>query len=111
VALHQDVYEIVRSQGITTILVTHDLAEAISLSDKVYILTARPARVFRGYDIPFGRDREMMSLREHRDFLDLYGTLWQDLHSQIESDDARDGRDRPARDESSGTPQHFTASR
>jgi ABC-type nitrate/sulfonate/bicarbonate transport system ATPase subunit len=83
VALHQDVHEIVRSSGITTMLVTHDLAEAISLSDKVYILTSRPARVFRAHDIPFGRERDIMSLREQRDFLDLYGLLWRDLHSQI----------------------------
>lgn len=83
VALHQDVHRIVRSNGITTILVTHDLAEAISLSDRVYIMTSRPARVFSVHEVPFGVDRDIMALREQRDFLDLYGLLWRDLHTQI----------------------------
>lgn len=85
IALHQDAHDIVRSSGITTMLVTHDLAEAISLADRIYILTNRPASVFTQYDVPFGRERDIMSLREDPVFLELYGTLWRDLHTQIDA--------------------------
>ena len=40
-----DIGHIIKESGITTILVTHDLSEAISLSDKVIVLTKRPATI------------------------------------------------------------------
>ena len=45
VGLHADLLEIVYSLGLTIILVTHDLAEAITLSDRLIVLTRRPATV------------------------------------------------------------------
>jgi NitT/TauT family transport system ATP-binding protein len=83
VAIHQDVHEIIRRLGMTVILVTHDLAEAITLCDSVSILTARPARLAAAYPIPFGDNRVMLDLRQQPLFLELYGTLWRDLSQQI----------------------------
>ncbi|MTD52923.1 ABC transporter ATP-binding protein [Amycolatopsis pithecellobii] len=83
VTIHQDVFTIVRELGITTVLVTHDLAEAASMCDKVYILGPRPTFVFSEHEVPFGTGRDMMSLRETPAFLDLYSRLWRDLHLQI----------------------------
>lgn len=85
VAIHQDVFEIVRELGITTVLVTHDLAEAASICDEVYIMSPRPTSVFSKHVVPFGPQRDMMSLRESSDFLDLYSRLWRDLHLQIDA--------------------------
>ncbi|WP_155352273.1 ABC transporter ATP-binding protein [Acrocarpospora macrocephala] len=94
VAIHQDVFDIVRELGITTVLVTHDLAEAASMCDQVYIMGPRPTSVFSKHEIPFGPERDMMTLRESADFLDLYSRLWRDLHLQIdashESESTRD---------------------
>jgi NitT/TauT family transport system ATP-binding protein len=81
--IHQEVLRIVRQFEITTVIVTHDLAEAISLSDRVAIFTARPGRVSSFHDIPFGNDRVVLELRDRPDFLSLYGRLWQDLSEQI----------------------------
>jgi NitT/TauT family transport system ATP-binding protein len=83
VAIHQDVFDIVRRIKSTMVLVTHDLAEAISLSDEVVILTNRPARVFRRFTIPFGEERNIVELRQDPVFLELYGTLWAELGRQI----------------------------
>lgn len=83
VAIHQDVHEIVRRLGMTVILVTHDLAEAITLCDNVAIFTARPARLAVSYDISFGNERAILALRQEPKFLELYGTLWHDLSQQI----------------------------
>lgn len=98
VAIHQDVFNIVRELGITTVLVTHDLAEAASICDEVYIMGPRPTFVFSRHEVPFGDQRDMMSLRERPDFLELYSLLWRDLHLQIDashatgSTDEREGR-------------------
>jgi NitT/TauT family transport system ATP-binding protein len=83
IGIHQQVLRIVRQLGITTVIVTHDLAEAISLSDQVVIMTARPGRVSTSHDVPFDADRIVLELRDRPEFLALYGQLWRDLSRQI----------------------------
>lgn len=83
VAIHQDVLRIVRDFGMSVVLVTHDLAEAITLSDQVAILSSRPAHVAKLHMIPFGRDRNVFELRQHSDYQALYGQLWNDLSQEI----------------------------
>lgn len=83
VVIHQKVLEIVHQLEMTTVLVTHDLAEAISLADSVSIFSARPGRIFASHSVPFGDDRDVLALRDDPEFLTLYGTLWRDLSSQI----------------------------
>ena len=56
--------------GATVLLVTHDVEEAIFLSQRVYVLAARPGRVAAEIDVPFGRDRGPLVRRDPR-FLDL----------------------------------------
>jgi NitT/TauT family transport system ATP-binding protein len=83
VGIHQDVFRIARRMEMTTLLVTHDLAEAISLSDAVLILSKRPTRIAERHEIPFGEDRKMLELRETPEFLEIYGRLWHELTEQI----------------------------
>jgi ABC-type nitrate/sulfonate/bicarbonate transport system ATPase subunit len=87
--IHQEVLRIVRQFEMTTVLVTHDLAEAISLSDQVAIFSARPGRLVSLYEIPFGSDRDVLALRDKPEFLDLYGQLWHDLSEQIKGSHAQ----------------------
>jgi sulfonate transport system ATP-binding protein len=84
VALHQDVFRIVRALGTTVVLVTHDLAEAVALSDEVAVLTSRPTRIYERVAVPFGDERNMFELRQTNEFLSLYGTLWSKLSLQIQ---------------------------
>jgi len=83
VGIHQDVFHIARKMKMTMFLVTHDLAEAITLCDRVLILTNRPARTVRQDAIPFGDERQMLELRKSETFLELYGGLWNELSRQI----------------------------
>ena len=83
ILIHQEVLRIVHQLEMTTILVTHDLAEAISLSDQVVIFSARPGKVYSRHDVPFGEDRDVLALRDRPEFLNLYGRLWHDLSGQI----------------------------
>ena len=56
----------------TVILVTHDLQEAIGLSDQVVVMSARPGRIKAVYDIPLARPRIIAELLEEREFIELY---------------------------------------
>jgi NitT/TauT family transport system ATP-binding protein len=85
VAIHQDVFDILRRLRTTVVLVTHDLAEAASLCDEIVILTNRPASIATRHHVPFGAERVILELREQTEFLDLYGRLWHDLSRQIQS--------------------------
>lgn len=84
IGIHQDIFNIVKREGITVLLITHDLGEAISLSDQVLILTAQPASVFRRFEVPFGPHRNFLDLRESARFLELYGQVWEQLAIQIQ---------------------------
>jgi NitT/TauT family transport system ATP-binding protein len=91
IGIHQDVFRIARSMQMTAILVTHDLAEAISLCDQVLILSSRPTSVVRNEAMPFGDDRQMFELRETPEFLEAYANLWHALTAQIRTPTTQQG--------------------
>jgi ABC-type nitrate/sulfonate/bicarbonate transport system ATPase subunit len=83
IQIHQDILHIIREQEMTAVLVTHDLAEAISLSDTVIIMTRGPGSVYKEHHVDFGMDRDVLSLRQGHEYLQLYGELWEELAQQI----------------------------
>ncbi len=83
VEVHRDVLSIVYELGMSVVLVTHDLAEAVSLSDDVHILTRRPARVAATHTIPFGHTRDVLTVRETDAYQELYRGLWAEMRQQI----------------------------
>lgn len=78
-ALSDDVYKIIKNEGKTAILVTHDLAEAISLSDRVVVLTKRPAMVKKIYDIKLTNKSTPINNRKCIEFNTYYDEIWRDL--------------------------------
>ncbi len=69
-----DVQGIIKSERKTALLVTHDMSEAIALSDKVIVLSARPATVIAEHKITFG-DGSPKRRRECEEFSHLFETL------------------------------------
>lgn len=65
----------------TVILITHSIAEAVFLSDKVYVMSARPGRISRVVDVPFERPRPL-ELMETREFFDLVNDIKSDIKHQ-----------------------------
>ena len=57
-------------QGVTTLLITHSIQEAVYLSDRVIVMSARPGRVLDEIAVPFPRPRRL-SLREEAGFVDI----------------------------------------
>jgi NitT/TauT family transport system ATP-binding protein len=69
----------------TVLFVTHDLEEAIALSDSVLVLSAGPAStVVAQYQVDLPRPREVKDLRLDARFNELYRAIWHDLRPQVE---------------------------
>lgn len=78
-ALSDDLHRIIKDEGKTAILVTHDLGEAISISDRVVVLTKRPAIVKKIYDIDFEDRSTPINNRKCKEFNSYYDQIWRDL--------------------------------
>ncbi len=75
-----DIYTILRKEGITALVVTHDISEAISMSDRVVVLNARPGTVKDIHKIDFDMEnRNPISCREKPQFSQYFNTLWKEL--------------------------------
>jgi NitT/TauT family transport system ATP-binding protein len=76
----------------TILFVTHDLVEAIALSDRIIVLSAPPARVKRIYDVSIPRPRDVFHIHEQPGFDEIYNQLWSDIREEIArgSDASRD---------------------
>lgn len=74
-----DVYKIIKEEKKTTILVTHDISEAISMSDKIIILTNRPAKVKSIYTPNIVGDTPLKK-RESPDFTLWFEKIWKELN-------------------------------
>lgn len=77
--LSDDVYKIIKNEGKTAIIVTHDIAEAISLSDRVVVLSKRPSCVKKIYDINLVNKSTPINNRKSTNFNTYYDEIWRDL--------------------------------
>ena len=75
-----DIYQILKSENITTIMVTHDISEAISMADRVVVLSQRPGTIKNIHDISFKlEDRTPLNCRKTPHFSEYFNTLWKEL--------------------------------
>ena len=77
--LSDDMYKIIKAEGKAAILITHDIAEAISMSDRVIVLSSRPATVKSVYEINLTDKRNPIHNRKCVEFNDYYEKIWRDL--------------------------------
>jgi len=81
----KDVVALVERESISVLLVTHDLDEALSLSDEVYLLSQGPrAHITEHYPVPIPRPRDPVHSRTHPAFAPLYERLWSDLSREVD---------------------------
>jgi NitT/TauT family transport system ATP-binding protein len=80
VVLESDMAKLVRSEGRSVLLITHDVEEAVSLSDRVIVLTHRPSRIKAIHDIRLEGERsDMMASRDAPGFVALVRQIWSEL--------------------------------
>ena len=78
--IENDTAKLVREGGRSLLLITHDIEEAVSLADRVIVLSKRPTQVKAVYDIDLGIERtDMMAARDSRDFSKYVRQIWADL--------------------------------
>lgn len=78
----EDVYKIIKAEWKTTIMVTHDIPESISMSDEVIVLTNRPSKIKSVHKITFDiQNRTPLNCRETPKFQEYFDSIWKELNS------------------------------
>jgi NitT/TauT family transport system ATP-binding protein len=80
--MQEELLSLQQETNSTVLLITHSLEEALVLSDRVIVLTARPGTVLLSEDLPFGRPRDS-SVRETAEFAALRMRLWSHLRTEV----------------------------
>ena len=78
-SVQDDVCSIIRSEKKTAILVTHDISEAIAMSDKIVILSSRPGTVKKIIDLDFDKNLSPFERRAHPSFNEYFNQIWREL--------------------------------
>jgi len=78
--VQNDIYQIIKKEKKTTILVTHDVTEAISMSDVVIVLSNRPATIIDTIEINFDDlERTPLKARNHPKFQTYFNQIWKEV--------------------------------
>ena len=81
----EDIYKILKNENITVLMVTHDISEAISMSDRVIVLSNRPATVKNIHNIDFNiENRTPLNCRENPKFSEYFNLMWKELQEYEE---------------------------
>ena len=81
-----DIGKIIKKEGKTAILVTHDISEAISMADRVIVLAARPAYVKKKIPIRFAmEERTPMKARSAPEFKTYFNAIWKELNENAQA--------------------------
>ena len=80
--VQDDVHSIIRSEKKTAILVTHDISEAVALSDKVLVLSKRPAKVKCVFPINFNPNLTPFERRSNPKFATYFNQIWEVLKNE-----------------------------
>lgn len=79
-----DIGQIIRKEGNSAILVTHDLSEAISLADRVIVLSGRPATIQQTIPLIFDLDRDTpLARRNAPEFKTYFNLIWEELNANV----------------------------
>ena len=78
-SVQNDIHQIIKSEHKTAILVTHDISEAISMSDKIIVLTKRPGTIKKIIYIDFDKNLTPLERRNNILFNSYFKSLWEEL--------------------------------
>ena len=81
--ISDDIYNILKKEKKTMIMVTHDIAEAISMCDKVIVLSSRPATIKSIYEIKLEKKLTPINNRKDKMFSYYYDKIWKDIDFHV----------------------------
>ena len=79
-----DVLRIIKAERKTAVLVTHDISEAVSMADRIIVLSSRPARVKSEYRIGLDKNLSPLKRRELKNFPAYFKNIWTDMEAPDE---------------------------
>ena len=78
-----DVYKIIKNEHKTTIMITHDIEEAISFADKVIVLSKRPSIIKSIFDIKLTGSSTPINNRSCKEFNKYYKEIWESIDHNV----------------------------
>ncbi len=78
--ISDDIYKIIKNEKKTAIMVTHDLSEAISMSDRIIVLSKRPGKIKKIYNIKLDNPSTPINNRKDKMFSKYFERIWEDLN-------------------------------
>lgn len=78
--ISDDIYRIIKNEKKTAIMVTHDLSEAISMSDRIIVLSKRPGKIKNIYNIKLDNPSTPINNRKDKMFSKYFERIWEDLN-------------------------------
>lgn len=81
--ISNDVQRLIKKTKTTTIIITHDIAEALCFADRVVVLSSRPSTVKNIYDLKFPKNLNFIEKRTLPEFNNMYNVIWRDLDVKI----------------------------
>ena len=81
--LHAELLRLWGEKRQTVVFITHDLSEAITLADRIIVMTRRPGRIKMVYAVKLPRPRDVIRLRETGEYLHAYGEIWHVLGEEF----------------------------
>ncbi|MBR1416791.1 MAG: ABC transporter ATP-binding protein [Bacilli bacterium] len=81
--IENDVYNIIKKENKTAIIVTHDISEAVAMADKVIVLSKRPGRIKSIYNINLDNKTNPIDNRSDEKFNYYFNLIWKDLDNNV----------------------------
>ena len=78
--ISKDIKNIIKNEKKTLIMVTHDISEAINMSNKVIVLSNTPSSIKAIYKIDYDFDDDIIKNRTSKEFMEYYTKIWRDLN-------------------------------
>ena len=81
--VEEELVRILQEEKKTVLLITHDIAEAVSVSDRVLVCSGRPGRIKAEMAMPFSKGHTPAEARNRPEFLDHFNALWGELEADV----------------------------
>jgi NitT/TauT family transport system ATP-binding protein len=82
--LQEEVLRIWERSRKTVVLVTHSIDEAITMADRIVVMSAQPGTIVESFEVPFPRPRTLTTVRSDPRFAALFTAIWEVLREQVE---------------------------
>jgi NitT/TauT family transport system ATP-binding protein len=82
--LHEELLRIWEATKKTVVFITHSVDEAVTLGDRILVMTANPGRAKAIIDVPFERPRNVLELRHNPAYGELVFSIWEQLRDEVQ---------------------------